>query len=189
MNQSRSQLPTTRIRLPRRRVTINPINQSRSHCPALSRQRLSTSACHAKLSLANYFTAWSRAAPRTRSLRAEPMRAEAILPQGSRSPRRSSPHDLIRDARARHNDLAFSCEAANAMNECPQDAARLRLLQRRVRWLPCLSDEPELSARHVSGPSVRCPCALAPERPPSERYPPSTQLPASAYRIRPYTRL
>src|SRR5450432_3159981 len=31
------------------------------------------------------------------------------------------------------NVLAFSCEAANAMMGCSQNAARLRLLQRRVR--------------------------------------------------------
>jgi hypothetical protein len=31
------------------------------------------------------------------------------------------------------NVLAFSCEAANAMNECSQHVARLRRLQRRVR--------------------------------------------------------
>jgi hypothetical protein len=32
------------------------------------------------------------------------------------------------------NDLAFSCEAANAMRECAQNIARLRLLQRLVSW-------------------------------------------------------
>ena len=31
------------------------------------------------------------------------------------------------------NVLAFSCEAANAMIQCSQNRARLRLLQRRVR--------------------------------------------------------
>jgi hypothetical protein len=35
----------------------------------------------------------------------------------------------------RPNVLPFSCEAANAIIECLQDAARLRLLQRRVRQL------------------------------------------------------
>jgi hypothetical protein len=56
-----------------------------------ARQRLNTSACHAKLSLANYSTAWSRAAPRTRSLCAEPTREKTIPPNQSHSPHRSSP--------------------------------------------------------------------------------------------------
>ena len=37
---------------------------------------------------------------------------------------------------ARHNVLAFSCEAANAMRECSHNVARLRLLQRPVRPSP-----------------------------------------------------
>ena len=69
---------------------------------------------------------------------------------GAPCPRASSPRDGTDDATlywprapsstrsslrcsARPNDLAFSCEAANAVNECSQDAARLRLLQRLVR--------------------------------------------------------
>jgi hypothetical protein len=38
-----------------------------------------------------------------------------------------------RESLVQPNVLAFSCEAANAMVECLQDAARLRLLQRPVR--------------------------------------------------------
>jgi hypothetical protein len=61
------------------------------------------------------------------------MRAEAILPQGSRSPRRSSPHDLIRDARARHNDLAFTCERAGVNSVECTTVARVCQVQRLVR--------------------------------------------------------
>ena len=45
-------------------------------------------------------------------------------------------------ARMWPNVLAFSCEAANAMIECSQDMARLRLLQRRVR--PSATQKPQV---------------------------------------------
>jgi hypothetical protein len=74
-----------------------------------------------------------RAAQRTRSLRAMLTREITILPHRAYSPRRPSPHHSFTMMGARHNVLAFSCEAANAMIECSQSAARLRLLQRPVR--------------------------------------------------------
>jgi hypothetical protein len=40
---------------------------------------------------------------------------------------------MLRNGQEWRNVLAFSCEAANAMVECLQDVARLRLLQRLVR--------------------------------------------------------
>ena len=46
-------------------------------------------------------------------------------------------HSSFQQSSARPNVLAFSCEAANAMIECSQNRARLRLLQRRVRPQAC----------------------------------------------------
>jgi hypothetical protein len=39
---------------------------------------------------------------------------------------------MLRNGQERRRVLAFGCEAANAMSEYPQNAARLPLLQRRV---------------------------------------------------------
>jgi hypothetical protein len=74
-------------------------------------------ACDTRRSIVNHFTAWSRAARRTRSLCTEPTRAETILPQESHSARRASPHHFVRDVRARPNDLAFSCERTNVNSD------------------------------------------------------------------------
>ena len=51
------------------------------------------------------------------------------------------------------NVLAFSCEAANAMIECSQNAARLRLLQRRVRPSPSYERERPRKPRVLRSPT------------------------------------
>ena len=63
--------------------------------------------------------------------------------------------DLLGAARAKKpvwlsNVLAFSCEAAHWMPKWLQDAARLRLLQRRVRRLGLRSRQKRVSGSQVS---------------------------------------
>jgi hypothetical protein len=90
-------------------------------------------ACDTRRSIVNHFTAWSRAARRTRSLCTEPTRAETILPQESHSARRASPHHFVRDARARHNDPGVQLRTHLSDVRSGDDGRCVRLLQRRVR--------------------------------------------------------
>jgi hypothetical protein len=119
-----------RSRAPRRRVALNPKNQSRSLWP-ISRAEDRRKRVASNPRSGRDLVALHARAPKHPALahRATASETTAARQDSSRAPAKT----LVADVWARANVLAFSCEAARVISQCSQNVVRLRLLQRRVR--------------------------------------------------------
>jgi hypothetical protein len=91
-------------------VALNLKNQSRSRCPALGASCPPQARATLRLHSATDFVGVQARGPALSFLAHVLTREKKIAPRRALSPRRLSTQEQVRDDRARHNVLAFSCE-------------------------------------------------------------------------------